>query len=67
MTGGRDGVSSKSEVTIENVKQIWLGTKSANYAGNQVVFQIELHSWPKFYTVASRDGRDKYYLCLWVR
>ena len=29
VTGGRDGGSSKFEVTIENVKQIWLGTKSA--------------------------------------
>ena len=35
----------------------------ANYAINCVVFQENLHSWHKFYTTASRDGRDKSQLC----
>ena len=24
---------------------------------------MNLHSWQKFYTAASSDGRDKYHLC----
>ena len=36
---------------------------SIQYARNCVVFWENLHSWPKFYTTAGHDGRDKSQLC----
>ena len=33
------------------------------YVGKRVVFWKNLHSWHKFYTTASRAGRDKSQLC----
>ena len=34
--------------------------KLAKYVRNCVVFWKNLHSWPKFYTTAGRDSRDKF-------
>ena len=36
----------------------------SNYAWNCVVFRENLRSWPRFYTTAGRDSRDKSHLWL---
>ena len=36
----------------------------ANFARKCVVFRKKLHSWKIFYTTASRDGRDKFQVCM---
>ena len=41
--------------------------KLAKYVRNYVVLWKNLHSGQKIYTIAGRDGRDKFQVCIWTR
>ena len=40
--------------------------KLAKYVRNYVVFWKNLHSRQKIYTIAGRDGRDKFQVCIFT-